>query len=297
MRHVKTMAGGNVQVEVLRTPQEMTVLEDLQREIWGYGEPGADPPYPARALLALAESGGLVALARVDSQPAGFSVAWIGRWTDQQFYFHSQLVGVRPQFRRSGIAYALKLQQREYALDHGLRIIRWTFDPLRAANARLNLTRLAAVCRTFRANYYGPLGSRFSAGDESDRLWAEWHLLSPRTLAALSGKPPAPPTPATPVITTETVETPTGRFRAPTGWIQPPPAAAPLAEIPADWDLLRACRPDLAARWRHTVRAVLEHYLESGFTVTGLAPGPDPDSGPAYVLELSPLAEVLERCG
>ncbi len=289
------MSTRNVQVKVLRTSQEMTVIEELQREIWGYGEPGADPPYPARALLALAESGGLVALARVDSEPAGFSVAWIGRWTDHQFYFHSQLVGVRPQFRRCGIARALKLQQREFALDHGLHVIRWTFDPLRAANARLNLLRLGAVCRLFRAHYYGPLGSRFSAGDDSDRLWAEWHLLRPRTLSALSGQPPAVPTPATPVVTTETADTAAGRFRVPTGWIQPPPAAVLLAEIPADWDLIRACRPDLAARWRQTLRAVLERYLEAGYTATGLAPGPDPGSGPCYVLEDRPLDEILNR--
>lgn len=272
-------------VEALRTPRAMTVIEDLQREIWGYGEPGADPPYPARALFALAESGGLISLARIGSEPAGFAVAWLGRLDNGNPYLHSQLLGVRAFFRRAGIARALKLHQRDYALELGLDLVRWTFDPLRAANARLNLRRLGAICGEYMANYYGPLGSRFSSGDDSDRVWADWHILSPRVRTRLQGHDPESLASALPAVTCTELVTPAGVFRVPAGWTRLDTETCVLIEIPADLDLLRAGRPDLAAQWRLNLREVLSHHLERGYLVTAIREASEPGAGPSYQLE------------
>lgn len=287
------MPGESAQVLTLRSPQEMAVIEDLQKEIWGYGEPGSDPPYPARALFALAESGGLVSLAMVEGEPVGFAVAWQGRTESGGYYLHSQLVGVRALYRRAGIAQALKLHQRDFAIGQGLELVRWTFDPLRAANARLNLRRLGAICRDFRANYYGPLGSRFSAGDESDRVWADWFVRSARVRSCLEGVFPDRRSGAVSVITADQLTTGTGSFRCPSGWLPATMENRVLAEIPADLDLLRACRPDLVARWRLSLREVLAHYISQGFLVTGIAEPAEPGAGPSYVLERNPLDAVL----
>ena len=65
----------------------------------------------------------------------------------------------------------------------------WTFDPLQIKNAFLNIHRLGAVCRTYRANFYGVSSSRLQGGLPTDRLVAEWELDSPRVQDCLEGRP------------------------------------------------------------------------------------------------------------
>ena len=57
----------------------MCQVVELQKQIWGYGSEGTDYPYPARALLALCSSGGLVSIAFVGKDPVGFALACLGR--------------------------------------------------------------------------------------------------------------------------------------------------------------------------------------------------------------------------
>ena len=42
-------------------------------------------------------------------------------------------------------------------MAQGIAIIRWTFDPLLARNAHLNVHKLGAICDRFARNYYGPM--------------------------------------------------------------------------------------------------------------------------------------------
>jgi len=139
---------GDVTVRALRTLDEIAPLERLQTDIWGYGA-ASTPVYPARGLLAFVESGGLVGGA-CDAQDTllGFSAAWIGREHDRaRLYLHSQIVGVLEPYRDRGVGRLLKLQQRDFAIAHGLALVKWTFDPLRPRNAYVNLHTLGAVAR------------------------------------------------------------------------------------------------------------------------------------------------------
>jgi len=83
----------------------------------------------------------------------------------------------------------LKLFQREEALGRDIRLIRWTFDPLEMRNARFNLNRLGAICRKYLPNFYGVTSSPLHRDLATDRLLAEWHLDSPRVVAAVAGAP------------------------------------------------------------------------------------------------------------
>jgi predicted GNAT superfamily acetyltransferase len=63
----------------------------------------------------------------------------------------------------------LKLLQREEALDRGIELIEWTFDPLEIKNAYLNIEKLGAIARRYNINQYGitssplPYGGKKSA--------------------------------------------------------------------------------------------------------------------------------------
>jgi predicted GNAT superfamily acetyltransferase len=284
MIDISNIGSSNTGFEVRRlaTPGEMHLIEDLQREIWGYGEPGADTAYPARALFALSESGGLVSLALLDGEPAGFAVAWLGRSTD--FYLHSQLVGVRPAFRRRGVALVLKLHQRNFALEQGLSLVRWTFDPLRAANARLNLHRLGAFCRSFHPAYYGRLSSRFESGIDSDRLWAEWPVASERVRRRLEGEEDPPDLETrSDVVQCGDAFAHGERFRRPLEWRAPADRRRLRLEIPFQFDRIRQVDPEAAADWRRTSREALRRCLGDGYVLHDLWFGED-DAPRAYYL-------------
>lgn len=289
---------GEIRVEQAVTPEEMAPVQDLQREIWGYGEPGADPPYPTRALFALAESGGLVSLARVREELAGFAVAWLGLdATSRSFYLHSQLLGVRPRFRRRGVAVSLKVHQLRYALGRGLRFVRWTFDPLRAQNARFNLHRLGAVAVDYRVAYYGNLQSRFNAGDPSDRLIVVWDVESPRVQARLMERSSAPPR-EFPLLNRTAVPTELDLQRVQR--LLTDSRGVRLA-IPAQIDALRLSNPDSARHWRLACRRLFLAARQAGFVATDFVDSV-PDAHPeatgqlkAYVLEKVPAAAVFRR--
>jgi predicted GNAT superfamily acetyltransferase len=82
------------------------------------------------------------------------------------------------------------MAQRRAALGAGIDLIEWSFDPLRAKNAYLNIVRLGAIARRYQPDYYGQVASRLQRGLPSDRLIAEWRLRSTRVKRALAGRPP-----------------------------------------------------------------------------------------------------------
>jgi predicted GNAT superfamily acetyltransferase len=97
------------------------------------------------------------------------------------------MTGVLAEYRDRGVGRALKLFQREEALERGIRLIVWTFDPLEIRNAHFNLNRLGAIARKYLPNLYGLTTSPLHLGLPTDRLLAEWELDSGRVVAAVSG--------------------------------------------------------------------------------------------------------------
>ena len=92
-----------------------------------------------------------------------------------------------PEYRNFGVGRSLKLAQRQEALARGYDLIEWTFDPLEIKNAYLNITRLGAISRRYKEDFYGPSSSPLQGGLPTDRLYAEWWLRSKRVESALSG--------------------------------------------------------------------------------------------------------------
>jgi predicted GNAT superfamily acetyltransferase len=105
--------------------------------------------------------------------------------------YHSHLAAVVEGLRHKGIGRRMKLAQREHAIEAGVPLIIWTFDPLQSRNAHLNINKLGAIIRRYEVNYYGEgLSSVFGAGVPSDRVFAEWWVSSAEVEAALAGKRP-----------------------------------------------------------------------------------------------------------
>jgi predicted GNAT superfamily acetyltransferase len=179
----------------------------LQRLTWGYADIEVTPQ---KSFMLAQELGGQVIGAFApDGRLAGFAMSMaafapaLDPATGQpapgaapQPYLHSHMLAVLPEYRDQGLGARLKLAQREDALDRGILRMTWTFDPLAAKNAHLNIHRLGAIARRYSPDFYGVSSSRLQAGLPTDRLHAEWWLASARVRAraramsgAISGAP------------------------------------------------------------------------------------------------------------
>ncbi|GAB1361027.1 hypothetical protein MASR1M32_02630 [Rhodobacter sp.] len=156
---------------------EMRMAEDLQRQVWGEG----DLPDPADLMMVIQAEGGLVAGAFAEGRLLGYIFGFPTRDPQVQ---HSHRLAVAPQARGLGLGARLKLYQRDWCLARGITHVRWTFDPLRALNATLNIARLGAQSGTYLEDYYGEMAG-INSGLASDRLLVDWDLAA-APVAALS---------------------------------------------------------------------------------------------------------------
>ncbi|HXG94899.1 MAG TPA: hypothetical protein VNN73_21345 [Blastocatellia bacterium] len=158
---------------------------------------------------------------------------------DRHVVYHSHLAAVLEGLRHRDIGARMKLAQRERAIQAGIPLIIWTFDPLQSRNAHLNINKLGAIIRRYEVNYYGEdLSSVFGAsGVPSDRVFAEWWVNSPHVKSVLAGNRPQPE------------------------------EGAPSVEIPDNIDMIAARSRDELLRWRLRSRADFQQHISSGLIV------------------------------
>jgi predicted GNAT superfamily acetyltransferase len=168
-------------VRKCKSLEEFHSCVDLQREIWGEKDLEVEP---ATMFVVAAHTGGQVLGAFDGDRLVGYTLAVVGL-SDSVPYLHSHMTGVHSDYRDRGVGRMLKLFQRDEALSRGIRLIRWTFDPLEIRNAHFNLNRLGAICRKYLPNLYGLTTSPLHRGLPTDRLLVEWHLDSARAVAAI----------------------------------------------------------------------------------------------------------------
>jgi predicted GNAT superfamily acetyltransferase len=173
-------------VRALEDPAEMRIGVELQKLVWGFTDIDT---VPDQMFIVARESGGQVLAAFRRDEPIGFALAFAGLHRGTP-YLHSHMVAVVSQYRDCGVGRMLKLAQREHAIDRGIGLIEWTFDPLQLKNAHFNLMRLGAVVQRYIPNFYGRTSSPLHAGLPTDRLVAEWWIHSNRVKRMLSGALP-----------------------------------------------------------------------------------------------------------
>src|SRR2546425_12460370 len=162
-----------VEVRLVRSHDEFAACEAMSRDVWGAAERNV---VPRELLLTIQLNGGLVHGAFLpDRRLIGFCFAFLGR-REGQLRLCSHQLGVITEFRGSGIGIALKQAQRADALRLGYELVTWTFDPLEARNAYINLHRLGCIARLYDRDHYGAMEDELNRGLPSDRFEAEWWL-------------------------------------------------------------------------------------------------------------------------
>lgn len=170
-------------------------LEDLQqcvavqKTVWGFADKDL---IPVRFFVVARKiEGQVIGAFAASGQMVGFCLG-VPALRGSTVYLHSHMLAVLPAYRTTGVGRRLKLEQRRQALDRGITLAEWTFDPLEWKNAAFNLNRLGAIARRYVPNQYGISSSPLHRGLPTDRLVAEWWLDSPRVLARFKGNTGAP---------------------------------------------------------------------------------------------------------
>ncbi|MCU0496985.1 MAG: GNAT family N-acetyltransferase [Anaerolineae bacterium] len=271
------MTNSTIEIHPLETLDAMYEAVELQRTYWGND---LESVVPAHMLFTIASSGGHVLAAKDGDQMVGVLIGLLGTNIEEKqrpamanLLIASKRMVVAPSHRGTGIGYRLKLAQREKAIQQGVRLVTWTFDPLRSNNAHLNLRKLGGVCQRYHNNLYGTHDrSGLAQFGWSDRLHVDWWVTNRRVEERISGSRPdltlrqyleGNATLVNPVKITEDE-----RFISPMADIQEPQGAFALVEIPTNYDLILQVTPALAQVWQGHMRETLRKLMREGFLIT-----------------------------
>lgn len=158
----------------------------LQHRTWGAGFSEAVPA----SILRVAQKVGGVAAGAFDAEGVmlGFVFGITGVRAGRIVHW-SDLLAVREDARNRGIGRLLKEHQRRAVREVGAEAILWSFDPLVARNANLNLNRLGARAVEYVVDMYGASDSVLHRGLGTDRLIVEWAVEdAPRPDGEASGE-------------------------------------------------------------------------------------------------------------
>jgi predicted GNAT superfamily acetyltransferase len=159
-----------VRIRPLTSLEDVDSLLDVMDGTWGQRD--LLSPEIVRAL----QIGGNAPLgAFAGGRLVGYVLGFLGGG-DDGLHLHSHMLAVLPDAMSSGVGYALKLAQRAAALDAGVTVARWTFDPMQTRNAHFNLVKLGTVADRFHRELYGVMTDALNRGERSDRLEARWDL-------------------------------------------------------------------------------------------------------------------------
>ena len=234
----------NVTLAPLATVEDADLLNEVIEVTWG------GQHLDREVVRALAISGNTSWGAFDGERLIGFVLGWAGV-DDDGLHVHSHMLASIPDRRHAGVGESLKLAQRAQALEQGIDVVRWTFDPLVARNAWLNLGKLGVVIDRFARSFYGDMSDAINQGERSDRVTVDWNLRrepGPHVVAAdpidLVMRSPGPaPQPAVADVA---------------------PTTAARIEVPAEYHDLRVADPELGVVWRDAVARALERCMDAG---------------------------------
>lgn len=177
-----------IELRALTESRQFQEAVELQRTVWGFSDIEL---LPVRLFVVATKVGGQAFGAYDGNGMVGFLLSIPGLKPGGGSYLHSHMLGVLAAYRNRGVGRMLKLRQREDALERGINLVEWTFDPLELKNAFFNMERLGAIVRRYVENQYGTTTSPLHGGLPTDRCVAEWWLASPHAEAVLAGRPRA----------------------------------------------------------------------------------------------------------
>jgi predicted GNAT superfamily acetyltransferase len=220
-----------VRIRPLTTAADYAACVALQELVWGAGDETIPP-----ILLQVSQNVGAIAAGAFD--PAGRMIGCVFGLTglrNRRLTHWSHMLAVRPDARDQGIGRRLKRFQRARLLAMRVPTMHWTFDPLVARNAHLNLNRLGVTVEGYVPDMYGPGDqSPVDRGIGTDRLVVRWDL---RRRTRRRAERPLPK------------------------------SVSVRIEIPQDIHALRDRNLHEAYAWRVKTRQEFLHYLKRGYHV------------------------------
>lgn len=263
----------SIVVRPLQTHAEFSQCEIIQQKVWGTRGVSSE------VLLVTQKNGGLVLGALAGRRVVGFIYAFLGRRAGRLIHWSHQMA-VERIYRDHGLGFRLKLEHRSLALEQGVRLIAWTYDPLQSRNANLNLARLGAHAPEYIPDCYGRFPSIIERGLPTDRLVACWEIASRGVASRLAGKGEIPFSPAWPRANYTAMNSADLLVNRRLDFgIE---AARLLIEIPAHTDRMREVDIKLARRWRLEARRLFQHYFGAGYQAQDFQPPTAATEGRAF---------------
>jgi len=223
-----------VKVNFLKTLLEQDQARKIFDKTWALDHGTEITP---NLLQAMVHSGAYLSGAFIDEKCVGAAFAFPATTTG--LLLHSDMTAMLDQYLVKGIGYSLKIDQWQWAKKNNYKEITWTFDPLVARNAKLNLIKLGVDISAYYPNFYGDMPDALNAGDESDRVMASWKVAGDQPVAKS-------------VITN-------------------PDKADMLIKIPEDIVTIRSEDISENLKWRHKVREEFMRAFEKGGKVVGFS--------------------------
>ena len=269
-------------IRALKSPEDFAACEDLQAAVWGFEEREV---VSAHTQTFIAANGGII-LGAFDGREGmvGFALGFPGLTADGRPKHASHMVGVRSAWRGRGVGAQLKWAQRDAALQQGLDLITWTFDPLGAANAHFNFATLGAVCRTYAVEFYGPMRDAINRGLPSDRCVVEWWLRSPRVERRRTGTIVRAKNGAPRIEWFDADGAPVHSVSVPEN------ALALLMSLPRDFHARARAAPEAAVALRLASRPVFQRLFAGGYIAAGFD-----DEQSALLFHRATLEQVLDE--
>jgi predicted GNAT superfamily acetyltransferase len=171
--------------------EEFKACVELQRKVFAMPDLEISP---VRHLIVSKSAGGYVMAAYDGGEKIIGFVLSVPMFYEGRRAFYSHMAAVDNDYQNAGIGARLKWAQRARALELGVNYIKWTFQPVQARNAFFNLERLGATIKTYLPNFYGTDAESSAEqreaqpGVDSDRLYADWILDSPKVAALAKGE-------------------------------------------------------------------------------------------------------------
>lgn len=247
----------SIKIREIKTIEQLEQLQQVELAVWEMS------PLPVHQTFTAMNHGGILLAAFVEEKMVGFLYSFAG-FDGKSVYLCSHMLGILPEYRKSGLGVKMKLKQAQLAKAKGYRMITWTFDPLESKNAYLNLHQLGAKGAIYKTDYYGNLNDKLNQGLPTDRIHVHWDLYNNRKkeehtittdkillTADESSKP---------LLLQSSSEIIDGKW---------------FVGIPRDIQKIKKENFDLAKEWRYRTREVFLSLFEKGYQATDLIVDPE----------------------
>lgn len=263
----------------LTTVKEFDRAVDLQKIYWGSD---GEALVPMHMLHSITHNGGHVLGAYDGEVMIGFVMGFIGTNIDYEeadvppvsdsLLIMSKRMVVLPEYRGQNIGYLLKMAQRDVAIKQGIPLVSWTFDPLLAPNAHLNIRKLGGIASRYKIDYFGQTDQ---VSLQADRLVVELWVNHQRLVERANGTVEHRTLQqviieGAPILNSADVS---GHHPQPASIMDAHDASSVLVEIPPNFREIDSQDSGLGKAWRDHIREIFVPLLAGGYVVTDFVRG------------------------